>query len=99
MGRYVYTDYVRHCLRFYARYDNPTFKTETAKTNWSVCKEVLDTFPESDKALLLFVYRERDTVSDNIYALSKAKNIPQDKLWNMVKKLEREIAIKRGLLE
>lgn len=98
MSRVFYSEYVRHCLRFYARYGNPRFCTEADKRNWMACEEAFDTFSESDRKILFHIYYGSDTVPDNIYQLSKSKGIPQDTIWKLVNELERKVAKRRGLL-
>ena len=44
------------------------------------------------------VYREGDTVPDNIYKVSVDRNIKQDNIWKLVNELERKVAKRRGLL-
>ena len=96
--RSFYSEYVNHCLRFYARHQNPKFRTEADKRNWMACEEAFDTFSESDQGTLLYIYREGDTVPDNIYQLAKSKGVSQDSIWKLVNELERKVANRRGLL-
>lgn len=98
MARTFYSEYVNHCLRFYARHDNPKFRTEADKRNWLACDDAIETFSDSDQELLLYIYREGDTIPDNIYQLSKSKDMSQDTIWKLVNELERKVAKKRGLL-
>lgn len=53
---------------------------------------------DNDRAMLLYIYREGDTVPDNIYQLAKSKGISQDSIWKLVNELERKVAKRRGLL-
>lgn len=98
MARTFYSEYVNHCLRFYARHDNPKFRTEADKRNWLACEDAIETFSDSDQELLLYIYREGDTIPDNIYQLSKSKDMSQDTIWKLVNELEKKVAKKRGLL-
>lgn len=98
MARAFYSQYVNHCLRFYARYQKPKFYNEVDKRNWIVCKDVLEDFSEQDRELLLTIYRNRDTVEDNVYQMSKDKGISQDTIWKLINELEYKIAKRRGLL-
>ena len=36
-----YSDFVNHCLRFYARYPEAKFKSDTEKKNWLDRKSVV----------------------------------------------------------
>lgn len=98
MARMFYSDYVRHCLRFYVRHENPQFRTSADKHNWYACKDTLDTFSDKDRETLLVIYRNGDTMPDSIYQLAKEQGVSQNVLWKMVNELERKVAKKRGLL-
>lgn len=98
MSRMYYSEYVNHCLRFYARYEKPEFHSDAEKSNWAACDSALKSFPDKERAMLLAIYREGDTIPDNIYQMSRAAGISQDNIWKLVSKLEREVAKRRGLL-
>lgn len=98
MSRTFYSEYVNHCLRFYARHENPKFRSDTDKHNWKACDNALKSFSDNDREMLLYIYREGDTVPDNIYQLAKERNVSQDSLWKLVNEIERKVAKKRGLL-
>ena len=93
-----YTDYVNHCLRFYARHPEPTFRSEADEKNWSACKEALGEFNDKDKETLTTIFREGDTIPDNVYQISKAMGVKQDGIWKLISDLERKVAKKRGLI-
>ena len=98
MGREVYSEYVRHCLRFYARYKKPKFDSYADMLNWRACDYALKSFSDSERDNLLYIYREGDTVPDNIYQLAKSRGVSQDGIWKLVNDLERKVAKQRGLL-
>ena len=96
--RHYYSDFVSHCLKFYARYPKPVFKTDADKVNWEACRRALSTFTEEEQQILVYVYRERDTMEDNVYNASVIHNIDQDLIWKMIMKLEKRVAKRRGLI-
>lgn len=98
MARAFYSEYVNHCLRFYARYPRPKYHSEADKKNWRACDNSLKTFPDREREILLFVYREGDSIPDNVYQIAKTKKIDQDSVWKLINELERKVAKKRGLL-
>ena len=98
MNRPFYTEYVRHCMRFYARNRNPRFNTEVDKNNWYACNQAIEGYTERDRDILLRVYCLRDTLADNVYEVAKAENLDQNIIWDMLKEFERAIATKRGLI-
>lgn len=93
-----YSDYVNHCLRFYSRHTDPEFRSEADKLNWLACKEALAEFNEKDRETLTTIFREGDTIPDNVYQMAKSLNTKQDGIWRLVSDLERKVAKKRGLI-
>lgn len=95
----MYTLYVRHAMRFYARYpDLKEFKSDTDKANWSACDRAAQTYPDNWQDVFKFIYGERDTLSDNVYTASKKYKVHQDVIWETIRELERKIAVERGLI-
>lgn len=98
MNRPFYTEYVRHCMRFYARNRKPRFNTEVDKNNWCACDRAIGGYTERDREILLRVYWMRDTLADNVYEVAKAENIDQNIIWDMLKDFEHTVAKERGLI-
>lgn len=98
MGHRHYSDYVAHCLRFYARYKNPTFTSKASEYDWQACKEALLTFKPKEREALVAVYLSKDTLPDSVYEVSKTMDIPQNRLWKLVDRIEKAVAEKRGLI-
>lgn len=96
--RAFYSEYVNHCLRFYARHPRPIFHSEADKKNWNACENALKSYNDYDKAMLMIIYSEGDTIADNVYQLAKARNMKQDTIWKLVNDLERKVAKRRGLI-
>lgn len=98
MSRAFYSEYVNHCLRFYARHPNSKFKSAADKNNWAACDSAFKGFSDSEREMLLTIYREGDTIPDNVYQIAKSKGIKQDSVWKLINELERKVAKRRGLL-
>lgn len=99
MNRPFYSEYVRHCMRFYARNTiKPRFNTEVDKNNWYACQKAMDRYTDRDRDILIKVYALYDTIADNVYEVAVAYAIDQNDIWNLIKDLERSVARKRGLL-
>lgn len=99
MNRPFYSEYVRHCMRFYARNtEKPRFNTEVDKNNWYACHRALDNYSAQDCTILTQVYGMRDTIADNVFWVAKTYNLDQKVIWDMIKEFERSVARKRGLL-
>lgn len=96
--RTFYSECVQHCMRFYARHTNPKFRSDADKKNWFACDSALKGFTGKEQEMLLTIYREGDTIPNNIYNLSVSLEIKQDILWKLVNELERKVAKRRGLV-
>ena len=44
MSRSYYSEYVNHCMRFYARHSGTTFNNKTDKINWLACHKGISEF-------------------------------------------------------
>ena len=99
MNRPFYSEYVRHCLRFYTRnLVQPDFRTEADESNWVACDFVLNGFDDKERNIIIAVYSAYDTLADNVYETAKTYNIDQSVIWDLLKLVERKIAVRRGLL-
>lgn len=99
MNKPYYSEYVRHCMRFYSRNINkPRFNTEVDKNNWYACHRAIERYSDRDKDILRRVYCGYDTLADNVYEVAKLYCIDQNVIWDMLKEFERVVAKKRGLL-
>ena len=93
------TDYAKHAMRFYARHlDARYFTNRVAELNWNACDNVIKTYPERDRDILIYVYGSFDTVGDDVFEMSKKHRINQNIIWDMMKEFERKVAKKRGLI-
>lgn len=94
-----YVDYVSHCARFYSRHSKPEFfKTEANRKDWQAVDTALKAFTDEEKDILLTIYREGDTIPDNVYQLAKKKKVNQNSLWKVIDRFEKEVAKRRGLI-
>ena len=93
-----YSDYVRHMLRFYFRYNTPYFKTDVDRNNWNACHDVSVTYSKRDIDVLAVVYGGYDTLSDNVYEASVTYKVNQNIIWGMMDEFERKVACRRGLV-
>ena len=99
-----YSEYVRHCLRFYimtldeGKGGHPIFRTDVDRENWSACYHVLKDYSAENMAIISEIYRPGDTIADKIYQMAKVRKVHQDTIWSLINNTERKIAKKRGLL-
>ncbi|XCH79041.1 MAG: hypothetical protein WHF31_16225 [Candidatus Dehalobacter alkaniphilus] len=94
-----YADYVNHALRFYARNElQPVFESVSDSENYTCVSRVLSNIDKADAEILCDIFRRKDTLADNIYEVSKERNLNQDVIWTMLSKVTYQIAKERGLL-
>lgn len=48
--------------------------------------------------MLLTIYREGDSIEDNIYQMAKSNGMSQGTIWKLVNELKCKVAKRRGLL-
>lgn len=97
-----YTEYVRHCLRFYVTTmdigTTPRFDNEVEKNNWAACYHATKNMSPKNLEIIKEIYSPGDTIPDKIYHLSKQMKVPQGEISVMLGKLEKDVAKKRGLI-
>ncbi len=98
MAKAFYSEYVNHCLRFYARHADPKFRTKADKLNWEACKNAIETFNTEDREILLLIYNGEDSVPNAVSEIARTNNVAPNTMWKLVNDLERKVATYRGLL-
>ena len=98
MARAFYSEYVNHCLRFYARHTNPKFNSDADKQNWKACESAIGSFSDKEQVMLLGIYRGDESVPDKVYQLAHENGVKTDTIWKLINELERKVAKRRGLL-
>lgn len=98
MAKTFYSEYVGHCMRFYARHDLTEKRSEADELNWVACTKALEMFSSEDQQMLVDVYNHNAPMKDTVTELAVKYCIREKTLWKMVKDLERRIAKKRGLI-
>lgn len=96
--RTFYSEYVQHCMRFYARHPQPKFHSDADKQNWNACKNAMEGFTDSERDILMTVYREGDTIPDNVYKICVDRNLKQNTVWKLINELEHRVAKRRNLI-
>ena len=97
MRKTYYTDYVRHCLKFYSRYPKKrVFDTEAERNDYLSAHTALDVFP-TYRPMLIEIYGDRDTLEDNVYNASQTYRMVQNDIWHLMSKIELKVAKVRGL--
>ena len=99
-----YSEFVRHCLRYYVKTLDegkggcPVFTSDAERNNWAACHHVLKNYSEENMDIISQIYRPGDTIADTIFMLAKTKRMSQGTIWNLVSDTEKKIAKKRGLV-
>ena len=107
-----YSEYVRHCMKFYTRHPRPDFKNEIDRLNWQACDCALESYPAAQRRIFRAVYSSDDTMPDNervtwalcaqlpdnVYQAAKELGVDQSAIWKLIKDLERRIAKRRMLI-
>lgn len=98
MGKSYYTDYVRHCLRYYTRNDFEPNASKAEKINWICCDDVFKELGPKEREILKHIYREKDTMADNVFNICKTLGLEQNQIWASIRDLERLVAESRTLI-
>ena len=85
-------------MRFYARHPHPKFGSHVDKLNWTACDRAIKHFSDDEREILLTVYREADTIADNIFMVATKRRINQDSIWKLLGDLEHKVAKARDLI-
>ena len=97
MRKTYYTDYARHCLKFYSRYPNKRlFNTEAEREDYLSAHMAFEVYPKY-RPMLIEIYGGRDTLEDNVYNASQTYGVAQDDIWHLMSKIELTVAKARGL--
>lgn len=96
MKKTFYTDYVRHMLRHYCRFDCPSDSSIDAD-NWLSCDFVFGTLTRKYADCVKLLYGKGYHISDHFDEAVEATGLSQGELWEFIYRLERNIAVKRGL--
>ncbi len=93
-----YSEYARHCMKFYTRHPQPQFRNEVDRMNWRACESAVRKCTENERAILRSVYGRGDTIADNVYQTAKAFGVEQNLVWKLIKEVERRVAKRRMLI-
>jgi hypothetical protein len=90
-------------IKFYIWKNNPirideSYNSRTDCQNWLSVNNILIQLSEVDRNMILDIYSRSDTIPDNIYQISKERNINQNEIWTLISKVSKEIAKERGLI-
>lgn len=102
MRRFYYTEYARHCLRFYVTTmdigTTPRFNSEVDRNNWMACYHATKNYGSRNLEIIQEIYSHGDTIPDKIYHLAMKLGVSQEAISSLIGKVERDVAKKRGLI-
>lgn len=87
-----------HCLRFYIRYPKPTFKNEIEQLGWEACRKVLNAYSKWEQDIISYIYRS-GSISENVASISYLEGVAVNRIWTLVDKVQKDVAIERGYLK
>lgn len=94
-----YSDYTNHCIRIYVSNDKPDFDNNVDNHNWRVVNEAFNYFSSKEQEMLKDVYRHQLlTLPDAVSTVARKYNMRNQDIWQLLSKLQREVAKLRGLL-
>ncbi len=96
--RAPYSEYVGHCMRFYARFDVRKPQTLVEQANWTACDKALKSFPEHEQMVLLEIYRRKGEMPSCVNLAANTHGFTREALWKLVAALEKRVAQERGLV-
>ena len=97
MNKKFYSDFVKHCVRYYLKYPTPHHTSEADRLNWQACKASLEQMSADDVEMITEVFSDFD-IEKSIYHVSAKYRIRVDNVWKTVAKFEKTLAIERGLI-
>lgn len=98
MNKKYYTDYVRHMLRFYIRNrKQPRFSNAVDACDWLACDRVFEKCDNVSQDILSAVFTSNDELASTVYQVAREFNTNQGTVWDLLKVVERQIAVERNI--
>lgn len=91
-----YTLFAAHCMRLYTR--NSDSLTPAERCNLEACEKALNEFNEKSHNMFKQIYSAHGSFAESVNRTADQYRIPRQYVWAMIKRLERLIAEKRGLI-
>lgn len=92
----AYKEYVTTMIRRYVH--NIPSITQSEEKAFEIVDECYKTLNAADKKIIDYVFGRCDSIADNILEYSLATSYTDDDIWTIVKRFEKEVAVKRGLI-
>lgn len=100
MSKSYYSDYAKHCLRFYVRHPNPRFHSMCDRRDWESAEGALHALSAEDRDFLMEVYRAKGgKFEDRAKEIAERMDYrPKNRIWKTISRIERDVAKRRGLI-
>lgn len=97
--RKFYSEYVKHCARFFFTRDFPPSSVENRVdyNNYVSVSNVLSRYDARFVNIVRLAYTS-PTIQEAVNEYSVKNNCTREELWYIIQKFEKEVAIERGLL-
>ena len=95
MAERYYTSLVRHHLRYYSK--NPNGPKRDVE-NWNTVKTALDKFSDSDRKAIMSIHSNGEPPSDAIRRLADGNLTEEKRLWNLLNRVDRAVALEFDLI-
>ena len=97
--RKYYSDYVRHCTRYYFYQEKAPspISDRVSYNNYAAVSNVLGKNPPEVVGMIRMLY-QADSMVQAVEDYSKISNIKIPVIWHTVQNYEKEVAIERGLI-
>lgn len=99
MSKTYYSEYSRHCLRFYVRHANPVFTCDSDRKDWAAAEKAVNALRSGDREFAEAVYRSYGgEFIQRVTDIARKMNVPQKKAWKIIGDVEKDVARRRGLI-
>lgn len=99
MGKCSYSEYVKHCLRYYVKFrDKTVSKSKADSLNWLAVDKVFQELSARDKEIVLTVYDRKENMRELVEDLAIQYRVDEYVIWGVITGVERKVAIARGLI-
>ena len=91
-----YAELSAHALRCWARGIRP--EDEAGALNCEAVIRAVKDLPQSEQKMLMHIYASRKPFSQAVWDYARNNGIPEGRLWDKIRYVERRVAKERGLL-
>lgn len=99
MSKTYYSEYARHCLRFYIRHPNPKFECVTDRKDWFAARDAVESLKDDEQEFINNIYTSYvNEISERVKNAADDMNFTLKKAWGTMCIAEKRVAKNRGLI-